>query len=125
MLYLLHLYRNKTLILQEDIEWKGTDSRRIIEGEAYFLRELYYFMATTFGTVPIVPPPEPQNNPKASSNEMFQLILSNLNKAVELLPSEVQPASELGHATRWAAEALQAHAYLFYDRYYKNNQHVE
>ncbi len=56
MLYLLHLYRNKTLILQEDIEWKGTDSRRIIEGEAYFLRELYYFMATTFGTVPIVPP---------------------------------------------------------------------
>lgn len=64
-------------------------------------------------------PPKPQNNPKASSNEMFQLILSNLNKAVELLPSEVQPTSELGHATRWAAEALQAHAYLFYDRYYK------
>lgn len=121
------IYRCNLLLNSLDlVKWEGTDSRKIIEGETYFLRGLYYyFMATTFGTVPIVTSPEPQNNPKASSDEMFQLILSDLNKAIELLPSKVQPASELGHATRWAAEALQARAYLFYDGYYKNNQRAD
>lgn len=118
------IYRCNMLLNSLDlIEWEDTDSRKIIEGEAYYLRGMYYyFMAVTFGTVPIVTTPEPQNNPKASSEEMFKLILSDLGKAIELLPSKVQPVSEMGHATRWAAQALQARAYLFYDGYYKNNQ---
>lgn len=121
------IYRCNLLLSSLDlVKWEGADSKQVIEGEAYFLRGLYYyFMAATFGTVPIVTTPEPQNNPKASSDEMFRLILSDLNRAIELLPATVQPVSDLGHASRWTAQALQARAYLFYDGYYKNNQRLD
>ncbi len=54
----------------------------------------------------------------------YAQIATDLKTAIELLPPPLPfgsfSAPELGHATKWAAEALIARAlYLFYSGYYK------
>ena len=85
-------------------------------------------MAITFGNAPLVLDTTPQNNPKASADEMFKVILSDLKQAIELLPNikfQDIDKNKIGYATKWAAEALMARAYLFYDGYYKQNRKIK
>lgn len=108
--------------IEQITTWEGEAQKNKILGETYFLRAFYYFnMARMWGTVPLVIDPLPQNNPKAEPATLFGQILYDLKMAAELLPAVQQSTSELGRATKWAAEALMARAYLFYDGYYKAN----
>lgn len=112
--------------LDQITEWDSNEQKNKILGEAHFLRAHYYFtMAQLWGTVPLVIDPTPQNNPKATPEELYGQIFYDLKTAIEVLPSVQQPASELGRATKWAAEALMARAYLFYDGYYHQNARKE
>lgn len=92
------------------------------KGEAYFLRAYFYFdLCRLFGTVPMSTSTQVENTPRASSEELYGLIASDLDTAIGLLPNKkYDPAvnAELGHATKWAAEALLARVYLFYTGYY-------
>jgi len=102
--------------------WDSEAQKNKIKGETTFLRAFYYFhMARMWGTVPLIIEPTPQNNPKATPEELFGQILFDFKTAIECLPSVQQPPSELGRATKWAAEAYMARAYLFYDGYYQQN----
>lgn len=112
--------------LDQVTNWSGESQKNKIKGEASFLRAFYYFnMARMWGTVPLVIEPTPQNNPKATPEELFGQIMTDLKTAIECLPAVQQPASELGRATKWSAEALAARVYLFYDGYYQQNGRKE
>ncbi len=91
-------------------------------GEAHFLRAYFYLqLARYFGNVPLITNPEPTNYPKASADDLFAQIASDLKLAIESMPAKninQIPATRLGHATKWAAEGLMARAFLFYTGYY-------
>jgi len=122
------IFRCNSLLASMDLitNWENETQMNKILGETHFLRAYYYFnMARMWGTVPLVIDPLPQNNPKADPEELFGQILYDLKMAIESLPATQQPKSELGRATKWAAEALMARAYLFYDGYYKANARAD
>lgn len=90
-----------------------------LKGEAYFMRAFFYYeMATIIGQVPLVLSTEPVNLPKASSEEIFGQIASDLKIAIGLMPSTPYTGVVAGHATKWAAEALMARSFLFYTGFY-------
>ena len=90
--------------------------RNRLEGQAKFLRALYYFdLVRWFGKVPlytnVVSPAAALNIPRSSVQEVYDLIMSDLNRAIELLPQRWTGAN-VGRATSWAAKALLARVHL-------------
>ena len=118
------IYRSNMLLNSLDgISWESQETRNKIEGQAHFLRAYFYFdLCRLFGTVPLLTTSEPENVPRATAEELYAQIAFDLKTAIEKLPSVKYGAannSELGRATKWAAEALLARAYLFYTGYYQ------
>lgn len=109
----------------DQAEFSNEIDRNQALGEAYFLRAYFYYrLATFFGTVPLKTTPEPANLPRATPEELFGQIASDLKRAIELMPSTPYQnidVSRLGHATKWAAEGLMARVFLFYTGYYSKN----
>lgn len=108
----------------KDIQFSSTDDHDQILGEVYALRAYYYFnLACMFGAyIPLRLNPGVENLPAATADELYAQIGDDLNKAITLLPNksiQAAGASNLGHFTRWAAEALAARVFLFYTGYYK------
>lgn len=105
------------------IDWQSDENRNKVEGQAYFLRGLIYFdLCRLFGTVPLVLSTQVEPTPKALPEDLYSCILSDLKKAIALLPpTPYQNISdtERSLATKWAAQALLARVYLFYSGYYK------
>jgi len=90
------------------------------EGEAHFMRAYYYFdMAKMFGTVPLVLKTEKQNLPKASAEELYAQIATDLKIAIEKLPATTYSTADIGKATKWAAQGYMARVFLFYTGVYK------
>ena len=93
-------------------------------GEAHFLRAHYYFiLVRLFGGVPM--PTEPLNSdselkmPRASVEEVYDLILSDLREAEILLPQRsVYSAKDVGRASKDAAKAELARVHLTYTHNY-------
>lgn len=90
--------------------------RNRFEGEARFLRALYYFdLVRWFGELPLyetaVTPAEALSIPRSSVADVYGLIMSDLNAAIEKLPDSYG-ASNTGRATSWAAKALLARVHL-------------
>lgn len=118
------IYRANFLLKCEDqIAWDNEDNHARIIGETYFMRAFYYFeLARAFGNVPLVLSPDPANNPQATPAEMYGQIAADLIKAISLLPATSWTAGSGvgtdGHATKWAAQAMLARAFLFYTGYY-------
>ena len=99
--------------------YESDDQKNQIKGEAYFMRAFFYSeMASFFGQVPLVITPDAVNLPKATADELYAQIASDLKTAIELMPSKPYTSVEAGHATKWAAEALMARVYLFYTGFY-------
>ncbi len=85
-------------------------------GEAKFLRAVYYFdLVRAWGGVPIVTTVTPPLQiPRATAEEVYQLVISDLEFAITNLPvRSVQPIADRGRATRGAAMALRARVALF------------
>ncbi|MCD6354011.1 MAG: RagB/SusD family nutrient uptake outer membrane protein, partial [Prolixibacteraceae bacterium] len=94
-----------------------------IEAEAKFLRAWFHFKATrVFWKIPYVKTPSelgetlPEDVPNDS--EGWDDIDADLQFAIDNLP-ETSPLGEVGRATKYAAMAVLAHAYLFQDKYDK------
>lgn len=87
-------------------------------GEAYFLRAHYYFiLARFFGDVPLVTEPQDVNGDlypaRAPKAEIYNLIISDLEKAITALPQKQQYSSnDKGRASRGAAVGALAKVYL-------------
>jgi hypothetical protein len=95
------------------------DKTRLI-GEAKFLRAFYYFnLVRVFGGVPKIDKVYDDSNiselsnafVRASEDEIYGLIISDLEAAVAALPAK--PASVLGRATKGAAQSLLAKVYMY------------
>lgn len=116
------IYRANTLLnVIDNIEWKDVATRNYVEGQTYFLRAYtYLYLARFFGTAPLVLSTEPANIPRSSADELFAQIGADLKAAITLMPNTPKVA-ERGRASKWAAQALLARAYLFYTGYYKKD----
>jgi hypothetical protein len=113
-------------MLLENIDkptWDSDAQKGKIEGQARFLRALFYFdMARLFGEVPLILETKPQNLPKAPAAEIYAQIASDLKSAIEVFPPVTYGTalySDLGRANRWIAQALMARVFLFYTGYYE------
>ena len=98
-----------------------------IKGEALFLRSYYYFLLTqVFGDVPLftkVTPPDQLKVPRTPKAQVYAQIQSDCEEAAALLPA-VHPAASTGRATKGAAYALAAKAYLYEGKWEKVLEYV-
>lgn len=114
----LQIYRTNLVI--ENVPDAPIDNnlKEQIVAEAKFLRAFAYFeLVRNFGGVPLVLTPLTANDPKqprASEQEIWQQIETDLQQAAEVLKEKsVQSAAELGRATRGAALAYLGKAYVY------------
>lgn len=95
--------------------------RSRIIGEAYFLRALaFYELGSLWGGVPLMvkSADSPDGTPRSTEQEVFNQIFSDLTEAINRLPlSSVYSASDIGRASKGAAQALAAKAHLFQGNY--------
>lgn len=87
-------------------------------GEAYFLRAQYYFLLVRFfGDVPLITEPQSSDSDlypsRTAASEVYGQIVSDLEKAVELLPGkEVYSDADKGRAAKGAAMGMLAKVHL-------------
>ena len=121
------IFRSNMLLesISQVQEWESEEQRNKYEGEALFMRAYYYFdLARMFGTVPLVLETKPQNLPKATPEELFGQIAADLKSAIEKLPDIPYSTSDIGRATKWAAQGMLARVFLFYTGVYKKTEIV-
>lgn len=89
-----------------------------IIGQAYFLRAFYYHnLYGVYGRIPIVDHTYDLDaeftETRADMDDVADFIVSDLDKAAELLPVEYSDASDFGRATKGAALALKGRVLLW------------
>ena len=90
-------------------EWSSGDKKSQLLCETYFLRAFYYFnLAQVFNGVPLVLSTEPQNLPRATPDEVYAQIASDLKASIEAGPSTKYPNFGIGRVSKWAAEGMMA-----------------
>lgn len=85
-------------------------------GEASFLRALFYFdLVRAWGDVPKVTTTTPELElPRTSAAEIYDLIVADLQVAIDALPEKsAYAAADRGRATKGAAKGMLAKVYLF------------
>lgn len=101
------------------------ERKNCLLGEAYFLRAFYYFqMVRVFGGVPlvdfVVDSADKWQQPRASADEVYAHVISDLQEAEKVLYDKNQYAdADLGRATRGAAQAMLCKVYLYQHNYDK------
>ncbi len=93
----------------------SADFENPLKGQALFLRSLSYFdLVQFFGEIPLVTKPaasfEETRQPAVSPQEVYNLIISDLNEAASILPSKLN--QEPGRATKEAAYMLLANIHI-------------
>lgn len=130
--YYAAIFNANSLLQQLDnIEWAAAadfnastpeETRNAFEGEARFLRALAYFdLVRLFERVPLLTVPTTDIVPQAEADKTYELIGQDFKFAIEhirYVPTKDWHAKNDGRATKQAAEALLARAYLFYTGYY-------
>ena len=122
----------KNLAIEHIPEIAVTDNfpqtlRDRLAAEAYFLRAYYYFrLVRLFGGVPKVTAPvylsSDWKQPRASVEDIYALIFSDLEKAEAALPLKSEYATaDLGRATKGAAQAMLLKTHLYYAQWNANN----
>ena len=117
---------NKLLENIDNVDKVSPATKQQVLGEAYYMRAWFNFsLGQLFGGIPLFTKAENVIKPKASPEELYGQIANDLKTAIELFPSTNITAStnnQLGHANKWAAEALLALVYLFYTGYYQKTE---
>ena len=91
-----------------------------LTGEAYFLRGMtYYYLAGTFGGVPLELNSITNGlTPRSSQDSVFAQVIADMKQAETLLQSKaVLPASDLGRATKGAAYGYEGAAHMWLKNY--------
>lgn len=95
--------------------------RARVIAEARFLRALaHYELVTLWGGVPLMTSTatSPDANPRASEDEVYNLIFSDLTAAIAILPLKSSyTGADIGRASKGSAQALAAKAHLFRGNY--------
>ena len=104
----------------------ATTKNRLL-GEARFLRGLYYFnLVRFFGGVPkiiTVPLPSEGNsdalNTRATATDIYNVVIDDLQFAVDNLPLKGDAATQVGRANKAAAQSFLAKVYLYKQNWQK------
>lgn len=91
-----------------------------LTGEAYFLRGMsYYYLAGTFGGVPLELNPVSNGlTPRSTQDQVFTQVVSDMKQAETLLLSKTTlPAADLGRATKGAAYGYEGAAQMWLKNY--------
>ena len=91
-----------------------------LEGEAYFLRGMtYYYLAGTFGGVPLELKAETNGlTPRSSQDSVFAQVVADMHMAEHLLVSKTQlAATDIGRATTGAAYGFEGAAQMWLGKY--------
>ena len=97
-------------------------SKDRFEGEAKFMRALFYFnLVRFFGDVQLVTkeltsPYEANSLPRSPAADVYALIISDLKTAETKLPATI-PSAEAGRASSWAAKTELGKVYLTLKQY--------
>jgi len=122
------IYRaNNALQYLEQLAIDDALKSRLI-GEVKFMRGMWYFdLVRCFGGVPLVVEPVDPNNTEAVNNivftrkteqEVYAQVEADLTDAISRLPLKSAYASnDLGRATKGAAQAMLAKAYLYQEKW--------
>ncbi len=123
--YYKAIYRCNQLIGSLDgISWTSGDTRKTVEGEARALRGLGYFdLVRMFENVPLLTVASNAVVPQADKDSVYAQIVADLKYAADNMPGEAyaDKSSHLGRITKYAAAAMLARVYLFYDGVYNGN----
>ena len=104
-------------------EWSSSDAKDQLLCEIYFLRAWYYFnLAQVFNGVPLTLSTEPKNLPRATADEVYAQIASDLKTAIEKGPATKYPNFGIGRVSKWSAEGMMARVWLFYTGFYKKSE---
>ncbi len=124
--YYAGIFRANMIITKFDqATYTDEDKKNQDLGEAHIMRAFFYFkLAKMFGGIPVITDPigDP-NQSRATLDDTYALISSDLKKAIEIMPKTpvtAIPENRNGHANVWVAEALMARVYLFYTGYSTN-----
>nr|WP_295874998.1 RagB/SusD family nutrient uptake outer membrane protein [uncultured Chitinophaga sp.] len=94
----------------------GSGKKEQFTGEAKFMRALFYFdLVKLFGGVPMVTKTpsisEAKNMPRESADKIYELIISDLKAAIDLLPAPAVAVK--GRASKGAATGLLGKVYVY------------
>lgn len=103
------------------------DTKKQLIAEARFVRGYFYFeLVKTFGSVPLVDhvlSPSEYQQPLADINDLWAFIENDFQQASQVLPSRTQQDPEnVGRATRGAALAFLAKAYIYQKKWSEAKQ---
>lgn len=114
--------RRCNLVLEKvkDIEMSD-ESRKKIEGQAYFFRAFVYFnLIRSFGDVPYIDKPlnltDVEDITRTPREEVYAKVMADFDKAIEYLPEEWD-AANTPRVTKGAALAMKARAALYYNNW--------
>ncbi|MBL7905768.1 MAG: RagB/SusD family nutrient uptake outer membrane protein [Bacteroidales bacterium] len=119
------IYRANVLLEKiEGVDASDEFKKRLI-AESKFLRAYFYFeQVAYFENIPLLTRtlsgPSEYKQPQAAPADVYNQIALDLTEAMNDLPESVPPA-EAGRITKWAAQALLARVYLFYNGVYGND----
>lgn len=122
--YYQAIYRCNELLSHEDqIAWSSDAVRGQYMGEARAIRAICYFdLVRLFENVPLLTAPSSENLPQAEPDDVYAQIVEDLKYAASNIPADAYPKSEAaendGRITPYAAKALLARVYLFYNGVY-------
>lgn len=107
----------------DNITFSSSDSRKTIAGEAHALRGIEYFdLVKMFENIPLLTTPTRDIVPQTTPDSVYNLIVTDLKYAADSIPSTANLGEKnYGRITKYAAEAMLARVYLFYDGVYNNN----
>lgn len=108
---------NNVLIKSKDIAM-SEESRKKIEGQAYFFRAFVYFnLIRSYGDVPYIEQPlnlsDVSDITRTSRDVVYEKVMADFDKAIEYLPTEWD-AANTPRITKGAALAMKARAALYY-----------
>lgn len=127
--YFKSIYNSNLLISSLDgVAWGNQAQRTRVEGEVRALRGLAYFdLVRMFENVPLYTKPSREVLPQSNPDDVYAQVVSDLKFAADNLPADLYVDNEatLGHISKYAAAAMLARVYLFYDGVYNNNEGKE
>jgi hypothetical protein len=119
------IYRANVLLEKIDgVDASEAFKKRLI-AESKFLRAYFYFeQVAYFENIPLLTRtlsgPSEYAQPQATPEQVYNQIALDLTEAIADLPTSV-PSAEAGRITKWAAQALLARVYLFYNGVYNKD----
>ena len=122
--YYKAIYRcNLVLGSIESATWTSDANKTKVEAQARALRGLEYFdLVRMFENVPLVLEPTSEVVAQAEPDQVYAQIVTDLKWAADNMPADAFLSDgDFGRITKYAAAAMLARVYLFYDGVYNNN----